>query len=148
MLNEYFEIWMEVNNKYQGLIERFIGDAVVLLFLEDDLKTNAQKALACCFEMRAAMESIQSRKRELGLVVYENGLGLSASSLHIKAIGSSPKILYAHGEAVLEAEELEARTKQTKSRIACYDKVKSLLEEEAVYIPLTGGGYEVQGLER
>jgi len=147
MLNEYFEIWMEVSNKYQGLIERFIGDAVVLLFLEDDLKTSAQKALACCLEMRVEMERIQAKRRELGLVVYENGLGLSASSLHIKAIGTSPRILYAHGQAVLEAEELEAKTKQTKSKIACYDKVKGLLEGEALFIPLTGGGHEVQGLE-
>lgn len=147
MLNEYFEIWMDVSNKYQGLIERFIGDAVVLLFLEDDLKGSAQKALACCLEMRVEMERIQAKRRELGLVVYENGLGLSASSLHIKAIGTSPRILYAHGEAVLEAEELEAKTKQTQSKIACDDKVKGLLEGEALFIPLTGGGHEVQCLE-
>ena len=33
MLNQYFEIWSETVDQYGGIIERFIGDAIQVIFL-------------------------------------------------------------------------------------------------------------------
>ena len=62
MLNEYFEIWQKAVQKRGGVIERFIGDAVVVIFFEQFSNQYHQDAVQCALDV---MEKMGQSKRDL-----------------------------------------------------------------------------------
>jgi adenylate cyclase len=96
MLNAYFEVMVEVILKYNGTINEFIGDALLVIFgAPQDMPDRIQRAIACSIEMQNAMAAVNEENRSQGLPELEMGIGLNETEVIVGNIGSSKRSKYA-----------------------------------------------------
>lgn len=96
MLNTYFEIMVDLVLKYNGTINEFIGDALLVVFgAPQEMEDRAQRAVACSIEMQNAMVEVNKRNRAEGLPEIEMGIGLNETEVIVGNIGSSKRSKYA-----------------------------------------------------
>ena len=95
MLNEYFEIMVEIVFKRGGTLDKFIGDEIMALWgapfsHEDD----ALQAVTAAIEMQSALVEFNDTRRNEGLDPIHIGIGLSTGSLVAGYMGSSRSMSY------------------------------------------------------
>jgi adenylate cyclase len=95
LLNRYLEAMTDVIVRYEGTIDEFIGDAILVIFgapiTRDD---DAARAIACALEMQLAMEEVNRRNRVDGLPQLEMGIGLNTGEVVVGNIGSLKRAKY------------------------------------------------------
>lgn len=112
MLNDYFSIWQRRVERYSGVIEKFIGDAVVVVFFRRNSKYFIQEAVQTSLEVMSDLKDFNSQRISQGKFTIQNGIGISCSNVSLGVIGSHKKRhFHANGPAVSRAEELEAESK-------------------------------------
>ena len=95
ILNRYLETMTDVIMKYQGTIDEFIGDAILVLFGAPVWNENdAQRAVACAVAMQLAMNSINERNRREGVPEIEMGIGINTGEVVVGNIGSAKRAKY------------------------------------------------------
>ncbi len=95
IINNYLEEMTHIIVKYNGTIDEFIGDAILVIFgapisREDD----TQRAVACAIEMQLAMVRVNARNREMGLPEVVQGIGLNTGEVVVGNIGSEIRSKY------------------------------------------------------
>jgi class 3 adenylate cyclase/CheY-like chemotaxis protein len=95
MLNHYLGTMADIILKYQGTIDEFIGDAILVIFgapikREDD----ARRAVACATEMQVAMAQVNAWSRAEGLPEVEMGIALHTGEVVVGNIGSQKRAKY------------------------------------------------------
>lgn len=95
LLNSYLGTMAEVIMQYQGLIDEFIGDAILAVFgapiqREDD----TQRAVACAVAMQLAMVEVNEQNRRAGLPEVAMGIGLNTGEVVAGNIGSLKRTKY------------------------------------------------------
>ena len=95
MLNRYLTTMVTIIKRYQGTIDEFIGDAILVLFgapvwQEDD----AQRAVACAVDMQLAMVSINEQNKREDLPELEMGIGIHTGQVVVGNIGSQERMKY------------------------------------------------------
>ncbi len=95
VLNIYLECMTEVIGQYQGTIDEFIGDGILVLFgaplvREDD----PTRAVACAVAMQLAMDSINEKLNQLGFPKLEMGIGINTGIAVVGNIGSEKRTKY------------------------------------------------------
>ena len=112
LLNVYLEKMSEVIDQYRGTIDKFIGDAILVIFgaphrWEDD----ADRAVACALAMQLAMEEVNAKLTRLGLPSIEMGIGIHTGEVVVGNIGSQNHANYtAIGNEVNLASRIESYT--------------------------------------
>ena len=67
MINIYLETMTEIIQKYQGTIDEFIGDGILVIFGAPILRPDdPRRAVACAVEMQLAMTLVNDRNRQSG----------------------------------------------------------------------------------
>jgi class 3 adenylate cyclase len=95
MLNTYFEIMVDVVQKYNGTINEIVGDALLVIFgAPQEMSDRTQKSIACAIEMQNAMAEVNEENRTHGLPELEMGIGLNESEVIVGNIGSSKRSKY------------------------------------------------------
>ncbi len=95
MLNLYLEAMTEIILKYDGTIDEFIGDAILVIFGAPFLRPDdPQRAVACAVEMQLAMDHVNRSFRELGYPEVEMGIGINTGEVVVGNIGSSKRSKY------------------------------------------------------
>jgi len=86
---------VEVITHYQGTIDEFIGDAILVLFgapiWQED---HAERAVACAVAMQLAMEEVNAGNRRDGLPEVEMGIGVNTGEVVVGNIGSQKRTKY------------------------------------------------------
>ena len=96
MLNAYFEIMVDIVLKYNGTINEFVGDALLVIFgAPQEMPDRAQRAIACAIEMQNAMSQVNKENRSEGLPELQMGIGLNETEVIVGNIGSSKRSKYA-----------------------------------------------------
>lgn len=95
ILNFYLGCMAEVISKYQGTIDEFMGDGILVLFgaptvREDD----AQRAVACAVDMQLAMATVNQKMQEWNLQNLEMGIGINTGEVVVGNIGSDKRTKY------------------------------------------------------
>jgi sigma-B regulation protein RsbU (phosphoserine phosphatase) len=95
MLNNYLGVMTEIIIKFQGTIDEFIGDAILVIFgapvwTED----HAKKAAACAISMQIAMKEINQWNRAKGFPDIEMGIGINTGEVVVGNIGSVKRSKY------------------------------------------------------
>ena len=95
MLNNYFEVMVELVLKYNGTINEIIGDALLVIFgAPQALPDRTQRAVACAIEMQNAMAEVNAHNRLQRLPQLEMGIGLNETEVIVGNIGSSKRSKY------------------------------------------------------
>jgi class 3 adenylate cyclase len=156
-LNMYFKELLAVLGKYNGILDKFMGDGMMALFgVPDSTKTpadDAKNAVLAALEMREAVQRLNQSSSELPL---EIGVGISTGLVIAGNIGSEEQANYTVlGNDVNIAFRLERAAKPIQNGILMsqrtYQYVKDVVEVRA-YEPLPAKGkrdsvpvYEVVG---
>jgi adenylate cyclase len=95
MLNEYFELMVDTIFKYEGTLDKFMGDGIMALWgapvaHPDD----AVRSVACALEMGEALGHFNRRRLEKDQSPLAVGIGIHTGPLVAGYIGSSKALSY------------------------------------------------------
>lgn len=95
MVNIYLETMTEIILKFQGTIEEFIGDGIVVVFGAPlQRPDDARRAVACAVDMQLAMATVNDRNRQAGYPEVALGIGVNTGKMVVGNIGSKKRIKY------------------------------------------------------
>jgi class 3 adenylate cyclase len=113
VLNEWFSEASVAIRRHGGVIDKFIGDAVLALFgVPEPNEHDASAAVGAAIDMRDALRSFNLRRQALGGTPLRVGIGIDQGEVVVGFIGSHLRQSYtAIGDAVNTASRLEGKTK-------------------------------------
>lgn len=131
MLNIYFQFWNEIVKKYNGIIDKYIGDAIMVIFGFDDEGAACSMAAACALEAAQSSELLYARLAEKNLPVPAGfGVGCHYGELIIGDIGSDDrKNFTVIGDTVNTASRIESVSRKTESRVIISSQVYKRLDD-------------------
>ncbi|MBD2664325.1 adenylate cyclase [Richelia sinica FACHB-800] len=95
ILNFYLECMADVITQYQGTIDEFMGDGILVLFgAPTQRKDDAERAVACAVAMQLAMEKVNTKMQEWGLLPLAMGIGINTGVVVVGNIGSEKRTKY------------------------------------------------------
>lgn len=134
LLNEYFSELEPVINKYNGVINKFIGDAVLVIFGDPSAdKFHAKNAVKCAYELRKKVKAIKERWLEQGKPKIDIGIGINTGEAFIGNVGTQNRFEYTViGDTVNIASRIEDYNKIYKTHILIsentYNKISKIVD--------------------
>ncbi|MCH8290981.1 HAMP domain-containing protein [Candidatus Poribacteria bacterium] len=125
MLNSYLTLMSEAIENHKGVIDKYIGDAIVALFgapisHQDDIRRSVDAAL----EMRRRLAILNAEREKNGEFPLEVGIGLNSGLVLAGNIGSEARLNYTvMGDNVNLAARLEGLTKLYGAGIIATDVI-------------------------
>lgn len=132
MLNDFFDQWNGLVKQHNGTVDKYIGDAIMVIFGLQDPAGSCAAAVRCAMAMDARWEAFAAELQSKGLPVPENfGIGLHWGEVIIGDLGSSDrKNFTVVGDTVNIASRLEAETRNQNSRLLLSDAVYRQLDAD------------------
>lgn len=148
-LNEYLAAMSEVIFKWEGTLDKYIGDAIVAFWgAPVPQEDHAERAIRCALEMGQRLGELQKRWRSEGKTPFVSGVGINTGEVLVGNIGSEGKKMdyTVIGDQVNLGARVESLTKRYHAPILIteytLDRVRGLVE--------CGGfhGISVRGVEK
>ncbi|MDO8427004.1 MAG: adenylate/guanylate cyclase domain-containing protein [Deltaproteobacteria bacterium] len=146
ILNRYFTLVTEIIFRFEGTIDKFIGDAVMSVF-GSPIKTSIhlEQGIKSAVAVKLAIEDINQVRRMQGLIPLQMGIGINSGEVIVGNMGSQVRMEYtAVGDAVNIA-----------SRLTDLAKAGDILVSEAVYKSLKDNiiaeerpGVSIKGIDK
>lgn len=113
LLNIYFTRMIEVISAHQGMVDKFIGDAIMALFGAPIRRgDDPLKAVQCGLEMQRQMHLLNEDRISMGLPPLIMGIGINTGSVVAGNIGSIHRMEYTViGDTVNVASRLEGASR-------------------------------------
>lgn len=113
MLNEYFGVMVGIINRHHGVVDKFIGDAIMAVWgAPKSTEKDAHHAVRACLEMRKSLEELNARRINRGQPPINIGMGLHSGRAISGTIGSNERMEYTViGNTVNTGSRIEASTK-------------------------------------
>lgn len=134
LLNEYFTEMVSVVIAESGVVDKYIGDAIMAVFGAPVPKEgDALHAVRAAVGMRVALQKLNERLVARGHPPIDTGIGLHTGEVVAGNIGSEQRMEYTViGDAVNLASRLESATKEHHVDILISDDTYQLVKEEVV----------------
>ena len=95
LLNVYLEDMADVIEQYNGTIDEYIGDGILVLFgAPTPGKDDAARAVACACAMQLKMGAVNERLKQKGLPKLGMGIGINTGDVVVGNIGSEKRTKY------------------------------------------------------
>jgi hemerythrin-like metal-binding protein len=158
ILNFYLKIMAEVITQYQGTINEFMGDGILVLFGAPILrKDDHERAVACAVAMQLAMETVNNQIEAWGFAPLEMGIGINTGEVIVGNVGSEKRTQYsAIGNEVNLTYRIESYTvggqvfisESTLKKVGDIVKIRSekQVKPKGIKQPITI--YELEGIGR
>jgi len=142
-LNEYLSRMVEQAFKHRGVVDKFIGDAVMALWGSLRSESHAQgfaedsrSAVAAALAMRAALKQLNAEWQEKGLGTFSFGVGIHHGPVVVGNIGSESPYekmdITVIGDNVNLASRLEGATKEYGVDLIISSTVRDHLGDEFI----------------
>jgi adenylate cyclase len=95
ILNEYFELMVEILFKFEGTLDKFMGDGIMALWGAPVLHPDdALRSVCCALEQMDVLARFNRRRIETGQKALAMGIGIHTGPLVAGYIGSSKALSY------------------------------------------------------
>lgn len=130
LLNEYLTKMTEIVFKYEGTLDKFIGDAVMAFWNAPiPQEDHAQRAVFCAIEMMDELAILQDKWRAENRPIIDIGLGINTGEMIIGNMGSIDKMDYTViGDNVNLGARLESLNKEFKTHIIISEATYRLVQ--------------------
>jgi class 3 adenylate cyclase/CHASE2 domain-containing sensor protein len=120
VLNAYLEQMTEIVQKHGGMVDKFIGDAVVAIFNAPlDFPGHAASAVRCALEMDQFSQQFGAEQKDKGIPFGLTRIGVNTGVAMVGNFGSRTRHSYtASGDAVNTAARLESLNKYLGTHIS------------------------------
>ncbi len=139
ILNEYFKEMEPIITKYNGIINKFIGDAVMAIFgepINDD--NHPQNAVKCACEMLQKLNYLKEKWLNEGKPKIEIGIGINTGEVFIGNIGTETRMEYTViGDTVNLASRIESYNKTYKTNLLVSTSTYSYIKDIADVIKIS-----------
>jgi len=114
IMNRALTAQVEAVKKYGGMVDKFIGDALMAVFSAPlDLENHESKAIECAIQMQKNMEDLNIELEEEGLPPVTISVGINSGEAIVGNMGSDTRFDYTCiGSPVNEAARLESSCKE------------------------------------
>jgi len=114
LLNEYFTEMVSIVIQEDGIVDKFIGDAIMIVFGAPEPEEHAPlRAVRTAVGMRRALAKLNVRLKERGIEPLRTGIGIHTGEVVAGSIGHAERREYTViGDAVNLASRLESATKE------------------------------------
>lgn len=142
-LNTYLEEMSNVIFEYDGMVDKFVGDAVIGIFgaLKEDEK-DAENAVCCAMAMQNKLKTLQQQWKEGNNISFHTRIAVDTGSVIIGNIGSVKRMDFtAIGDTVNTASRLQSIADVDTVVISnnTYNEIKSIIKAEDLgFIQLKG----------
>lgn len=131
-LNNYFSHMNEIILRHDGLIDKYMGDAIMVLFgAPESRPDDAQRAVVCAVEMQIAMDQVNKASKTQGLPELFMGIGINTDTVSSGQIGSKLHSEYTViGDGVNLASRVESHSLRGQVLISqsTFEKVQDIVE--------------------
>ena len=112
ILNRYLETMTQVIHRYDGIIDEFIGDAILAVFGVPEPKgDDAARAVACALDMQRSLAALNQEMVRDRMPPLEMGIGINTGPVVVGNIGSEERTKYGIvGAVVNAASRIESNT--------------------------------------
>ncbi len=126
LLQEYFDAMTQEVIATQGVVDKFIGDAIMAFWgapIEQD--DQADRAVTTAIRMIERLKILQSKWRDEGRATFDIGIGIHIGVATVGNFGSHQRFDYtAIGDAVNTASRLESLNKEFQSHVIISDATR------------------------
>jgi adenylate cyclase len=145
LLNEYFSCMINAIFKYQGTLDKFIGDAIMAVFgTPISHSDDPLRAIQAAIEMRRELRRFNEKRARQGKPTIGTGIGLCDGEVVSGNIGSEQRMDYTViGDAVNLASRLESMSKNYDAKILFNEAVYLAVKDQVPCIEI--GPMEVRG---
>jgi adenylate cyclase len=137
MLNEYMKAMTEVIFRWDGTLDKFVGDAIMVFWGAPlDQPNHAELAIRCALHMRKRLGELQKTWRSEGREIFEIGIGINSGEMVVGNMGAEGKKMdyTVIGDNVNLGARVESLTRQYNASIliteSTYQEVKELIGDQ------------------
>jgi adenylate cyclase len=133
-LNRYFDVMVDIIIQRKGIVDKYIGDAIMAFFGAPVRSENdALLSVLAGLGMVKALDDFNADQIERGAVEFKIGVGINFGEVTVGNIGTDKKMDYTViGDGVNLASRLEGLTKEYKQTLIFSD---SVYQNVAPFIP-------------
>lgn len=136
LLNGYFNKMVDIITKNGGIIDKYIGDAIMALYgspIASDM--HADNVVKSALEMRSAIDSLKPQWEAATGLEFNARIGINSGAVVVGNIGSDKTLQYtAIGDNVNLASRLEGVNKYYGTNIIISEYTYNLLKNKEQYI--------------
>ena len=134
ILNRYLEAMTRVIERYDGVIDEFIGDAILTVFgIPDEKPDDPARAVSCALAMQNTLADLNQDLLRDGLPPLEMGIGINTGLVVVGNLGSEARTKYGIVGAVVNiASRIESNTigGQVLVGEATFDQVRDMVSAD------------------
>lgn len=134
MLNDYFSIMVDIIFRYGGILDKYIGDAIMAVFgVPFNTADDPDHAVKAAVEMMRALQDFNRKRRQEGQRPLDIGVGLNTDEILSGNIGSMKRMDYTViGDGVNLASRLEGANKYYGTNILASEFTFRKLKEKYI----------------
>lgn len=134
MLNEYMTEMVRIIFHWEGVVDKYIGDAIMAVWGVPEVNPNdAYNSVRASLEMREFMLKFNEEKKTLGQPQLGIGIGLHSGEVLAGNIGSEERLEYTIiGDTVNQASRIEGANKATGSDILISAETYALIKDHGI----------------
>ncbi len=141
LLNEYFKAMTEIIFKWEGTLDKFIGDAIMVFWGAPlPQEDHAERAVKCAVEMVRELWRLQEKWRKEGKPILDIGIGINTGEVLVGNIGVEGKKMdyTVIGDHVNLASRLEGLNKKFGTKIIISEFTLAGIKEKILKGDLEG----------
>ena len=142
-LNEYMTRMVECVNKTNGVVDKYIGDAIMAVWGAPESSGSpahdAMNAVTAALMMRVSLFNFNKQRKEKGLAPVKIGCGINSGPVVAGQIGSNERMEYTViGDAVNLASRTEALNKPFATDILITENTYNLIKDKIIVEEMPG----------